>query len=794
MLNDYPLKLVPLNLRQCNLVIATSQHIKKELLRIGPGTNPNRIIVKPNAINASQFPLVTTAEPSASQPFRIISVCRIEPKKGLIFLVDAIRILRDRELRVELLIVGGSDESSSTNEYESLLQARVAELNMADVIYFEGRKTESEIKRLFLGSHLFVAPFVETESGDKDGIPTSLLEAMSSGLAVVATDSGSISEVIENGREGILIAQKNSIALADAIASLINDSDQRARLGKNAAQKIREQIDVNVCEQIFHERLSRLLAVRRSQLTKNSNHPLVSVITIFFNAEKFIEEAIRSVLEQSYQNWEFILADDGSTDASTETAKQYAAKFPDKIRYFEHDGHQNRGMSATRNLGIRHASGKYVAFLDSDDVWFPQKLEQQVSIMESQPKAAMLYGAPQYWYSWTGMPEDLKRDYIPDLGLEPDKLFEPPILSTILYPLGKAAAPCPSDLLIRREVLDELGGFEEEFRASYQLYEDQAFLAKMYINYPVFVSDECWGRYRIHSESCFSLVTGAGQYESVRHYFLNWFDSYLSKKGMEFTPVWNALQDALSPFRQVKNEALENNTPAGCTEVSGPSTEAKKANIDNQFDWGTLRRLTPISKYWGFDRGRPIDRYYIENFLTRYSQDIRGHTLEVGDDAYTRKFGGDHATIRDVLHVTEGTSGATIIGDLANAGHIPSNTFNCIILTQTLHLIYDARAAIKTLHRILNRDGVLLATFPGITRISHTEWLDSWFWSFTTASARRLFEEIFSAQNVRVQAFGNVLTATSFLLGLATEELKSDELDYHDPNYEVLIAVRALKR
>ena len=209
--------------------------------------------------------------------------------------------------------------------------------------------------------------------------------------------------------------------------------------------------------------------------------------------------------------------------------------------------------------------------------------------------------------------------------------------------------------------------------------------------------------------------------------------------------------------------------------------------------FGSLRRVTPISRSWGFDRGRPIDRYYIENFLAQHADDIRGRVLEIGDATYTLRF-GDRVTRSDVLHVTAGNPHATIVGDLTKAEHIPSDTFDCIILTQTLHLIYDVRAAIATLHRILKPGGVLLATVPGISQIDRYEWRDSWYWAFTTLSTRRMLEESFGDGGVDVEAFGNVLTAAAFLYGLATEELERNELDYWDAPYPLLITARARKR
>jgi len=209
---------------------------------------------------------------------------------------------------------------------------------------------------------------------------------------------------------------------------------------------------------------------------------------------------------------------------------------------------------------------------------------------------------------------------------------------------------------------------------------------------------------------------------------------------------------------------------------------------------GSLRRLQPISRVYGFDRGLCIDRYYIDQFLSAHTPDIRGCVLEIGDDTYTRAFGGDHVSESDVLHVAEGDPKATIVADLTCADQIPSDVFDCIIFTQTLQFIYDMRAAIRTLHRILKPGGVLLATFPGISQISRYD-MDRWgdYWRFTTLSARRLFEEVFPAGNVSVEAYGNVLAAIAFLHGLAAEELKQRELDHNDPDYEVLITVRVAK-
>jgi glycosyltransferase involved in cell wall biosynthesis/SAM-dependent methyltransferase len=206
--------------------------------------------------------------------------------------------------------------------------------------------------------------------------------------------------------------------------------------------------------------------------------------------------------------------------------------------------------------------------------------------------------------------------------------------------------------------------------------------------------------------------------------------------------------------------------------------------------FGDLRRVEPIARDFGFARGRPVDRHYIEQFLARHALAIRGHVLEIGDDAYTRQFGSG-VTRSDVLSVTPSPS-ATMVADLADAPHIPSNGFDCIICTQTLQFVYDLPSAAKTLHRILKPGGILLATVPGVTQIGDATWMPTWHWGLTPYSARRLFGDAFK-EGVEVDAHGNVLTATAFLHGLATEDLSREELSYSDPAYPLLITIKAVK-
>jgi SAM-dependent methyltransferase len=209
--------------------------------------------------------------------------------------------------------------------------------------------------------------------------------------------------------------------------------------------------------------------------------------------------------------------------------------------------------------------------------------------------------------------------------------------------------------------------------------------------------------------------------------------------------------------------------------------------------FGDLRRLTPLDPGFGYNRGGPVDRYYIERFVEWHSDDISGRVLEIGERTYTCRFGGDKVLQSDVLHVHEGNPEATIVGDLATADHIPSDTFDCVIITQTLHLIYDFQAALRTIHRILKPGGMMLATVPGTSQSSRDEWAAIWYWSFTSHSIRRLLADTFPGGVSQVESYGNVLAAAAFLDGVAAWELTEQERDHRDPQYEIVVTMRARK-
>ncbi len=515
--------------------------------------------------------------------------------------------------------------------------------------------------------------------------------------------------------------------------------------------------------------------------------PLVSVVMIFLNGQPFIEEAVESVLTQTYRNWELLLVDDGSSDGSTELTQRYAAEDPGRVRYLCHAEHANRGMSVSRNVGIKAAHGLYLAFLDADDAWLPQKLQQQVALLEAHREAGMVYGPAEYWYSWNDEPLDRQNDSIQDVSVQLDTLIQPPQLLT-LFLKREDVTPSPSGILVRRALLDDVGGFEESFRG---MHEDQAFYAKACLNSPVYVSGQTWYRYRQHANSCCADAVRRGKADAARLTFWNWLARYLTRQRAVSGEPWKIVHRLLEPERR----PFRHRARLMFALAKRVVRRVLRRGREGRLSWGSLRRGEPISRVFGADRGQSVDRSFIERFLSQHEVDIHGHVLEIGDDTYTRRFGGTRVTRRSVLHAEPGNPRATLVGNLETGDGVPSDTFDCVILTQTLQHTYDVRAAVESVYRCLRPGGVVLATVPGISQISRYD-MDRWgdFWRFTTLSAGRLFGDVFGQEHVEIVSCGSVLTAIAHLHGIAAQELRADELDHDDQDYQVLITIRAVKR
>jgi glycosyltransferase involved in cell wall biosynthesis len=264
-----------------------------------------------------------------------------------------------------------------------------------------------------------------------------------------------------------------------------------------------------------------------------ATEPAVSIVVIFKDEEEFLDEAIDSVRAQTFDGWELLLVDDGSTDRSAAIARGSAARDPARVRYLEHPGHANLGMSATRNLGVSHARGDLVAFLDADDVLVPTALERQVELLRAHPHVGMVYGPLEYWYGWTGNADDRARDFVHPVGVPTDRVYEPPVLIGLFL---QNIAFAPSGMLIRRELVERVGGFEESFR---DLYEDQVFAAKICRETPVYISGESTYRYRQHPRSCCLTAEREGRLDASREPFLRWLVAFLEREGLAGGDAWN---------------------------------------------------------------------------------------------------------------------------------------------------------------------------------------------------------------------------------------------------------------
>jgi glycosyltransferase involved in cell wall biosynthesis len=274
-----------------------------------------------------------------------------------------------------------------------------------------------------------------------------------------------------------------------------------------------------------------------------ASQPLVSVILIFFNAEAFLAEAIASVESQTCSDWELILVDDGSQDGGAGIAQAAARRQPGRVRLLEHPGRSNRGMSASRNLGLRAAGGRFVAFLDADDVYLPEKLERQAAVLEANPQAAMVYGPTQHWFSWSGLPEDQERDFYRPLGPDVDALVQPPTLVG-RFLRHEAWTPGTCGALLRREAALAVGGFEDSFRT---LMEDQVFFYKICLRFPVYVSSASYDRYRQHPASSCALAAPVGGTDFTRpnpyhRAFFTWLERELRRLKVRDPELQRALR------------------------------------------------------------------------------------------------------------------------------------------------------------------------------------------------------------------------------------------------------------
>jgi GT2 family glycosyltransferase/SAM-dependent methyltransferase len=510
----------------------------------------------------------------------------------------------------------------------------------------------------------------------------------------------------------------------------------------------------------------------------------VAVVLTTYNDAVYLRDALSSVFAQERHPDEVIVVDDGSTVSPAPIVEE----FPMAILLRKNNG----GLSSARNLGLHRARCRYITFLDADDRLEPNATASGLDCFARRPDAAMVYGGHRRIRA-TGERvgsdnyKAVSKDAYGDL-LSGNRIG---MHATVLY---------------RRDILMTLGGFDEGLRRC----EDYDLYLRIARSYPVASHPDIIAEYRWHdhnmSRNTEEMLRAAlavharyrGQtpeqrraWRAGKHNWKAWYRTgQLDWDGpLPRAAGKSALERlACSTARLIKDRFHNGRLPALLARAR--RTWPPPIGL---VDFGQLSNTSPISLNFGWDRGTPIDRYYIENFLAKHAEDITGRVLEIGDDSYSRRY-GSKVSKQDVLHIDPHHAKATLFGDLTQPGILPDEAFDCIILTQTLQLIFELEESVTRLNAALKPGGILLLTVPGISPIDRGEWASQWCWSFTAVSIRRLFLRRFTSDALDIKTHGNVFAAMAFLQGASLEEIDRSKLDIHDQAYPVIITLRAQKR
>ena len=526
----------------------------------------------------------------------------------------------------------------------------------------------------------------------------------------------------------------------------------------------------------------------------------VSVVIPAYNQSRFLGAAIASVLAQTRPADEIIVVDDGSTDDPAAVVANFAG-----VRLVRQE---NCGRSAARNTGLRYCTTSYVVFLDADDRLLPGALESGLNCAAKHPDCAFVYGA--------------HRDIMEDGEVREAYHHSPISGNPHIALLQRNLIRMLASVLFRRDPLIEVGGFDQTLQLGedYDLYLRLA-QSHSVGGHPTLVAEYRWHRgnssndpvamleatLKVLDRHAARINPNTSEQAALERGRRVWRDHYvftmlqMAKANVVSSKAVRLLSQTIiiSPgvvLRALKSylhgnikRAIPHRVARWVNRLRGRPEQIPFGAVR----FGDLRRLSPISTNFGFDRGTPIDRYYVERFLRQYASDIHGRVLEAADNTYTTRFGGDAVTVSDILHLDASNPRATIVGDLARHDVLPEASFDCIILTDVLHYVFDMRAGVASLYRALKPGGVLLLAMPGVSALDYGDWGSAVVWSLSAAAARRLFEERFNADGMVVEAHGNVFAAMAFLQGLAMEEVAHEELDAHDPRYPIVVAVRAVK-
>jgi SAM-dependent methyltransferase len=478
---------------------------------------------------------------------------------------------------------------------------------------------------------------------------------------------------------------------------------------------------------------------------------------------------VESVLRQTATGGEVVLVTDETTPAA---ALDWLEAFA-KARGLAVARAASAKPGAVRNAGVRATTAPFVTCLDAGDLIERRSHELMQAALEKDSSIAIATS----WVSVVG------------IGVPPATIA--PAGADLTALLGSTDAIHEASVF-RRADWNAAGGFDESLQAldTYDFWlrvlarERQSVV----IGAPLLIRprrDDSLYRRSLDRESRLEAIQQIAQKHATLFTrdpagMLEAREHALRRLGDDYKRMLARRDAAVRDLESLKvraEELAQNVTAAGA----------------NAVDLGDFNRTTPISREWGYERGRPIDRYYIEAFLEAHAADVRGVVLEVQEGDYTRQFGADRVTRSDVLDLDAANSRATIVSDLRRASNVPASIYDCVIVTQTLHVIDDMRSAIAECARMLKPDGVLLATLPCASRVCIEYGYDGDFWRVTEAGARRLFAEVFPLDRIDVTSYGNVLVNAAFLYGLACEELSSSSFAETDPYFPLLVGVRASK-
>jgi glycosyltransferase involved in cell wall biosynthesis len=536
--------------------------------------------------------------------------------------------------------------------------------------------------------------------------------------------------------------------------------------------------------------------------------PAVALVVPCYNQGRFLADALESALAQSVPFAEIVVVDDGSTDDT----RDVAARFP--VRCL---AQANRGLSAARNAGVRGTAGDFVVFLDADDRLRSNAVADGLDCHARNPDCSFVYG------HFRNVADDGTPLDTPAFRPCPPDAYAGFLRHNLV---GMHAA-----VMYRREPLLEACGFDETLAAceDYEMYLRLVRRGGRAASHERVVADYRRHAGNVSADERLMLRTVLQVLDAEQRFVRddparraaldegvgNWRSYYgrrLANRALAELQEPGQRRRGLSDLAVVLRSAprslrsAELNVPRMAVRRSmrflpaalRRSLNRRWASLNyvprpGSVSFGDLDRITPLSREFGFDRGLPIDRYYIDRFLAAHAAVVLGRVLEAGDPAYTNRYGAGRVQRADVVNVRE-MPGTTIVSDLTHGQGVETAAYDCVILTQTLHLIFDVRAAAATLHRILKPGGTLLLTVPGtISQVASDQWRSSWRWGFTALSLRETLQESFGEGSTTIVEYGNVLSSVAFLMGLAARELQPAQLDARDELYPLLVCARVTK-